>query len=89
MRKIKDSPSRHGIYNRRASKREREAGRPQSNECEVCFREGTVFDHCHKCGKFRGWLCNRDNLILGMVKDDPRMLMALASYLADHECKDN
>jgi hypothetical protein len=38
-------------------------------------------DHCHETGKIRGALCNRCNLTLGMVKDNPAILRLLADYL--------
>jgi Recombination endonuclease VII len=59
------------------------AGRPKPDKCEICqtdeFR--IVFDHCHKEGHFRGWICDRCNRTLGLVRDDPNLLLALAGYL--------
>lgn len=62
------------------------AGRPRANQCEICMeKEKTVFDHCHQSGMFRGWICDRCNKTLGMVKDSPRLLKKLAKYLeANH-----
>lgn len=58
------------------------AGRPRADECEVCSsREMTVFDHCHTSDLFRGWICDRCNKILGLVKDNPDWLRKLANYL--------
>ncbi len=58
------------------------AGRPRPTECELCGGAGgTVFDHCHQQGHFRGWLCDRCNRMLGSVKDDPDLLRKMATYL--------
>lgn len=68
----------------RSQKREEIAGRPRPLLCEICHDKTIgriVFDHCHKNGHFRGWLCNRCNLVLGRVRDDPELLRALAMFL--------
>ena len=58
------------------------AGRPRAMICEICDESGrTVFDHDHDSGEFRGWICDRCNKTLGMVKDDPNLLTALCAYL--------
>jgi len=58
------------------------AGRPRSDICEICLsKEFTVFDHCHKTDRFRGWICDRCNKMLGLVKDCPILLNKLANYL--------
>lgn len=59
-----------------------EAGREPSQICELCGElEQTVFDHNHANGKFRGWLCNRCNRILGSVKDSADLLNLMIDYL--------
>lgn len=64
------------------------AGRPRAAKCEVCGNAGqTVFDHCHKSGMFRGWICDRCNKTLGMVKDSTRVLKNLARYLEANDVK--
>jgi hypothetical protein len=46
-------------------------GGPRPDDCELCGRVGPVcFDHCHKTGKFRGWLCRGCNSGLGQYGDD-------------------
>lgn len=61
------------------------AGRPRPNHCEVCSSAGRiVFDHCHNSGKFRGWLCDKCNSVIGYVNDDPTLLEKLAVYLRTH-----
>lgn len=63
------------------------APRPKSEQCEVCgafgkdFKKGLFYDHNHKTGKFRGWLCMRCNFALGMVKDNTEILENLIDYL--------
>ena len=66
------------------------AGRPAPDRCEVCGGEESSrkqrmhYDHCHKTGKFRGWLCARCNMTLGQVEDNPELLLKLAEYLRTH-----
>lgn len=73
---------------RRAKKalrdKERVARRPRPDSCEICGYRGKqkiVFDHSHTHGKFRGWLCDRCNKVLGLSRDDPFLLTGLAWYL--------
>lgn len=56
---------------------------PKPEFCEVCGGNEVRIcaDHIHQSGKFRGWLCNRCNLILGKAKDAPELLRLLAAYL--------
>lgn len=69
------------------------AGRPKPEVCEVCggnhHRPGIFFDHCHSTGIFRGWICDRCNKTLGMVKDSAELLRKLAEYLEVHDDKVN
>jgi hypothetical protein len=74
-------------------KRERLAGRPKPHTCEVCGslgygQQGIVFDHNHITGKFRGWLCNSCNVVLGYVQDSAERLLKLALYLEKHRASD-
>lgn len=59
------------------------AGRPKPAACEICgSAKGRIaFDHCHRTGKFRGWICNGCNVVLGYVNDDPNHLRKLIAYL--------
>lgn len=62
------------------------AGRARSPYCEICAsEERTVFDHSHQKGHFRGWICDRCNKILGLVRDDISYLKALQIYLEQQE----
>lgn len=67
-------------------KKEEIAKRPRAEGCEICLSpEKTYFDHCHKTGKFRGWICRRCHLTLGALKDDVRILELLIDYLKSNE----
>jgi hypothetical protein len=59
------------------------AGRDIPKLCEVCneLHIRIVFDHCHDSGKFRGWLCDRCNRVLGLLKDNELLFRKLADYL--------
>lgn len=58
--------------------------RPEPAACEVCGckqKKRLFLDHDHALGIFRGWLCSTCNTALGMAKDSPFILRALADYL--------
>lgn len=62
--------------------REAAAGRPRPAECEICARAGrVVWDHDHTSSRFRGWICNRCNLILGKSEDSIDLLHKLIAYI--------
>ena len=67
------------------AKREKQANRPRPTVCECCNsisdKKGIVWDHNHKNGKFRGWLCNRCNRVLGMCVDSVEVFKNLIRYL--------
>ena len=66
--------------------RRKTAPRPMPLKCEVC---GDVcqmcYDHNHKTNEFRGWLCSRCNVALGMAKDDIKILKKLILYLKKYD----
>lgn len=58
----------------------------QSGVCGICFREPPAnrrlaVDHDHATGRVRGLLCTRCNVLLGIVKDNPDVLLEAAVYL--------
>lgn len=60
----------------------------QGGVCGVCKkshwggRHGTPHvDHDHKTGRVRGILCQKCNIALGMVDDNPSIARSLANYL--------
>jgi hypothetical protein len=65
------------------TKLEKLAGRKKPKRCDVCRKSGRQidFDHCHKSGIFRGWVCRQCNIILGHAGDSSKLLRKLADYL--------
>jgi len=62
--------------------RERVAGRPKPTKCELCGKSGRIcFDHDHKTGKFRGYICHNCNVVLGLIKDNSKILELMIEYL--------
>lgn len=60
------------------------AGRPRPTACDLCGTDAIgqiCFDHCHATGKFRGWLCDRCNKVLGLIKDNTELLTSMLRYL--------
>ncbi|NHJ19684.1 MAG: hypothetical protein EAX91_01985 [Candidatus Lokiarchaeota archaeon] len=68
----------------------------QEKKCAICGRlfddifntykdKNTIrsprVDHDHKSGKIRGILCNRCNILLGLVKDSISILCRAINYL--------
>jgi len=82
---------RKGIYSdnvqheramKKVKKLEKITKRTKPEYCDICKMTGKIcFDHDHKTGKFRGWICNRRNLILGLAKDDSELLLKLSRYV--------
>lgn len=62
---------------------QKRADRPQPDHCEICGRSDRrlIWDHCHQRGHFRGWICDRCNMLLGCAEDDPNYLRKLIAYL--------
>jgi len=86
----KADPERFLATDRRSNekRRLRIAGRPRPPACEACGAPGgetrvekLVPDHDHGTGKFRGWICMRCNLALGIAQDDLNRLLNLVGYL--------
>lgn len=77
-----------GKRRRRTERRVKAAGRDRPDVCEVCQRGGKIaFDHCHRTGKFRGWLCASCNLTVGRMQESPELLRRLANYVEEHNRK--
>jgi hypothetical protein len=54
---------------------------PDGQKCEVCCATPVVWDHDHRSGIHRGWLCRSCNLAAGYLKDDIDRLKTLTAYL--------
>lgn len=66
---------------------------PEDYSCPVCKRAyndiqylgtkkgGWCLDHCHKTGKFRGWLCHDCNKAIGFFKDDAELMKSAIDYI--------
>ena len=55
-----------------------------TTKCCVCSTEcgnKICIDHCHTTGKFRGFICNRCNTILGCAQDSIDHLVKMILYL--------
>lgn len=73
---------KHPQKNYRVLKTHENATRPKSGQCEICTKKcNTVYDHDHKTGKFRGWICQQCNTSLGMIKDKIEILQKMITYL--------
>lgn len=48
--------------------------------------KGTHVDHCHTTGVFRGWICNRCNMGLGLLGDNVAGLRRMIVYLERSSC---
>ena len=70
---------------RELSKLERLAGSPRPSQCEICACRDKIGFNRSSSGNFRGWLCNRCSMILGLTNNDPAVLLALKEYLLCHE----
>lgn len=61
--------------------------------CQICRTvvvdkslsgNGAVVDHHHETGEVRGILCRLCNMAIGLLKDDPALIMKAAEYLNDN-----
>lgn len=58
--------------------------------CGICgtkspTKKGWDTDHCHKSQKFRGVLCHKCNLLLGLCGDNAQVLEKAIAYLRKYE----
>ena len=64
----------------------------QQGRCAICNQPETAkgragglrsltVDHCHDSGLIRGLLCSRCNAALGLLRDDPTILLSAIDYL--------
>jgi hypothetical protein len=58
------------------------AGRAPPKRCELCQQIRKLrFDHDHRTGKFRGWICHTCNVGLGQLGDTVQGLQKGVAYL--------
>jgi len=67
-----------------------EPTRPRPEVCELCCgapkeRDSLNLDHDHRTGRFRGWLCRKCNMALGLLRDSSDLCVAAARYLRASE----
>jgi Autographiviridae endonuclease VII len=77
----KQRQRRHGLL----PHTEDELTKVQDGKCPGCLNNLSEvtrhIDHDHATGKVRGILCQKCNMSLGLLKDDPEILIRLANYL--------
>lgn len=60
----------------------------QNGVCCICeqphTRRALNVDHCHKTGKVRKLLCDKCNMVLGLVDDSVKMLQKMKDYLNEN-----
>lgn len=61
--------------------------RPKPENCELCgmAHKKIVFDHDHISMKFRGWICDPCNIVLGSVKENIETLKKMTQYLEKYQ----
>jgi hypothetical protein len=71
----------------RARRWEKLTTRKKPKRCDVCRRSNVPihYDHCHKSGLFRGWLCRDCNTALGLTHDSIKVLQSLIDYLTAYK----
>jgi hypothetical protein len=74
------------FYEKKNLEKVKIAGRNKSHFCEICNddKNRIVFDHCHETGKFRGWICDRCNRVLGSLYDDVGLITKMLIYLENN-----
>lgn len=59
--------------------------RPRPELCEAeCGRKATHLDHDHATNMFRGWICHKCNVGIGMLGDDAAGVEKAIAYLRRH-----
>lgn len=53
------------------------------DKCDICrdAADRICYDHDHGSGLHRGWLCDRCNRGIGLLRDDPAVLQRAIEYL--------
>ena len=63
--------------------------REQDGKCAICGepppgigKHGLKLDHNHETGQYRGALCHKCNVALGVLRENPELFLAAIEYLA-------
>lgn len=60
----------------------------QKGVCYICeqphVRRSLNVDHCHSTGKVRKLLCDKCNMVLGLVNDSGSLLLKMKDYLYEN-----
>jgi hypothetical protein len=64
----------------------------QNGVCAICGRPNVSnkrlsVDHDHKTGKVRELLCNDCNCSIGLLQEDPSIMIKMANYITKHSSK--
>jgi hypothetical protein len=82
---VKQNPERVKAYRLKYAYDVSIADYPKPNACPCCGEQAKlVFDHCHRTGKPRGWLCEACNKMLGWANDEIWRLEAAVNYIRTH-----
>jgi len=73
---------RSSLYGKKATAAFYEAVEAQGSKCLICEEtKDLVLDHDHETGIFRGAICHKCNVGLGMLNDDVDILQRALNYL--------
>lgn len=65
-------------------------GEQKHGACKICNTESKLyFDHDHATGQFRGWICRKCNMGLGLLGDTAASIERALEYLKNSECAQN
>lgn len=58
----------------------------QNYKCKICgeITDQLYVDHCHATEKVRGLLCQYCNTLLGLAKENPKILLGAIQYLTEN-----
>lgn len=61
----------------------------QDGRCAVCIDplggRSPHLDHNHQTGKVRGLLCSNCNTAMGLLRENPLVMLSMVRYIANHE----
>lgn len=78
-----------------ASKKEKRYAKPVAKRlpvgqaCEICGDPAMCWDHDHRTGLFRGWLCHGCNVAIGFMRDNVSRLRRAVEYLETRKPADS